>query len=62
MVTHDLESLYSVCDRIAVLADGKIAAIGTIATMLQSKHPWVKSYFQGRRAQSLARRQAQSSN
>ncbi len=62
MVTHDLESLYSVCDRIAVLADGKIAAVGTIATMLQSEHPWVKSYFKGRRAQSLERRLALSSN
>jgi phospholipid/cholesterol/gamma-HCH transport system ATP-binding protein len=62
MVTHDLESLYSVCDRIAVLAGGKIVAMGTIATMLQSEHPWVKSYFKGRRAQTLERRLAPSSN
>ncbi|HUU24314.1 MAG TPA: ABC transporter ATP-binding protein, partial [Methyloceanibacter sp.] len=40
MVTHDLESLYSACDRIAVLADGKVVAEGPIATMLESEHPW----------------------
>lgn len=50
MVTHDLASLYTVCDRIAVLAEGKIVAVGPIAAMLKSEHPWVKSYFRGRRA------------
>ena len=49
MVTHDLNSLYSVCDRIAVLAEGKIVADGPISTMLCSEHPWVKSYFRGQR-------------
>ena len=62
MVTHDLESLHSVCDRIAVLADGNIVAIGTMEEMQRSQHPWVKSYFRGRRAQSLARRLAVVSN
>jgi phospholipid/cholesterol/gamma-HCH transport system ATP-binding protein len=56
MVTHDLESLHTVCDRVAVLADGKIVALGTIVAMLQSEHPWVKSYFRGRRAKLLERR------
>ncbi len=55
MVTHDLDSLHSVCDRIAALADGKIVALGPIDTMLASEHPWVKSYFQGKRARVLAR-------
>src|SRR5215212_6505290 len=45
MVTHDLDSLYTVCDRIAVLADGKIIAAGTMDTMLASQHPWLKAYF-----------------
>ena len=53
MVTHDLNSLYSVCDRIAVLAEGKIVADGPISTMLCSEHPWVKSYFRGQRGQLL---------
>jgi len=57
MVTHDLESLYTACDRIAVLADGKVVADGTIANMLESEHPWVKTYFQGKRGSMLADRQ-----
>jgi phospholipid/cholesterol/gamma-HCH transport system ATP-binding protein len=48
MVTHDLESLSTACDRIAALADGKIVAEGPMATMLESQHPWVKAYFGGR--------------
>lgn len=57
MVTHDLESLYTACDRIAVLADGKLAAEGPIAAMLQSQHPWVRTYFQGKRGGNIADRQ-----
>lgn len=60
MVTHDLESLHTVCDRIAVLADGKVVALGTIADMLSCQHPWVKAYFRGRRAEALQRRFASS--
>jgi phospholipid/cholesterol/gamma-HCH transport system ATP-binding protein len=55
MVTHDLDSLYNVCDRIAVLAEGKVIAVGPMATMLASEHPWLKAYFRGERA---ARRRA----
>lgn len=54
MVTHDLDSLHNVCDRIAALADGKVVAEGPIATMLACEHPWVKAYFRGRRARILA--------
>jgi phospholipid/cholesterol/gamma-HCH transport system ATP-binding protein len=50
MVTHDLDSLHTVCDRIAVLADGNVIATGPMATMLASEHPWLKSYFRGKRA------------
>lgn len=57
MVTHDLESLHSVCDRIAVLAGGRIVAAGDLASMLASEHPWVKSYFRGRRGQLFIQRQ-----
>jgi phospholipid/cholesterol/gamma-HCH transport system ATP-binding protein len=53
MVTHDLDSLNTVCDQIAVLADGNIAAIGTLADMRQSQHAWVQAYFKGRRAKRL---------
>jgi phospholipid/cholesterol/gamma-HCH transport system ATP-binding protein len=49
MVTHDLDSLHTVCDRIAVLSEGRIIATGTIETMLASEHTWLKSYFRGKR-------------
>jgi phospholipid/cholesterol/gamma-HCH transport system ATP-binding protein len=50
MVTHDLDSLHTVCDRIAVLADGKIVVAGPMSAVLASEHPWVKAYFRGKRA------------
>ena len=52
MVTHDLDSLYSACDRIAALADKRVIAVGSLATMLASDHPWLKSYFGGERARA----------
>jgi phospholipid/cholesterol/gamma-HCH transport system ATP-binding protein len=52
MVTHDLDSLHSVCDRIAALSNGKVIAVGTIDAMLASKDPWLRSYFHGKRARS----------
>ncbi len=59
LVTHDLESLYAVCDRIAVLAEGKVVAEGTIEAMLANRHPWVQSYFRGRRGSMLAQQAGQ---
>ncbi|HLO24262.1 MAG TPA: ATP-binding cassette domain-containing protein, partial [Methyloceanibacter sp.] len=56
MVTHDLESLYTACDRIAALADGKVVAEGPMQVMLECEHPWVKTYFQGKRGGLLADR------
>lgn len=53
MVTHDLASLNTVCDRVAALADGKIVAIGPMQDLLQSEHPWVRAYFHGKRSQML---------
>ncbi|MGY3451015.1 ABC transporter ATP-binding protein [Bradyrhizobium sp. USDA 4353] len=53
MVTHDLASLNTVCDRVAALADGKIVAIGPMSDLLRSEHPWVKAYFHGKRSQML---------
>jgi phospholipid/cholesterol/gamma-HCH transport system ATP-binding protein len=52
MVTHDLDSLHAVCDRIAVLADGKVIAAGPMHTMLESEHPWLKAYFRGPRSRT----------
>jgi phospholipid/cholesterol/gamma-HCH transport system ATP-binding protein len=57
MVTHDLDSLANVCDRIAALGEGHVLATGTIEEMRREEHPWLKNYFQGSRAhRSLATR------
>ena len=53
MVTHDLASLNTVCDRVAALADGKIVAIGPMRDLLRSEHPWVRAYFHGKRSLML---------
>jgi len=45
MVTHDLDSLRSVCDRIAAIGEGKVLETGPMETMLASKHPWLQAYF-----------------
>ncbi|MFD0985617.1 ABC transporter ATP-binding protein [Methyloligella solikamskensis] len=59
MVTHDLESLYAICDRVAAIADGKIVADGPISTMLKEEHPWVKAYFRGQRGSLFAAQREQ---
>src|SRR5579863_738254 len=53
MVTHDLDSLHAVCDRIAVLSEGRVIATGPIETMLASEHPWLRSYFGGKRGRQV---------
>jgi phospholipid/cholesterol/gamma-HCH transport system ATP-binding protein len=60
MVTHDLESLNAVCDRVAALADGRVIAAGPMGEMLRSQHPWMNAYFQGKRAHVLAREPSRS--
>jgi phospholipid/cholesterol/gamma-HCH transport system ATP-binding protein len=50
MITHDVDSLFGICDRIAVLVDGGIV-VGTVDEILASDHPWIKSYFGVPRAQ-----------
>ncbi len=55
MVTHDLDSLYAVCDRVAVIADKKIVAKATVAELEQSSHPWIREYFLGPRGRAAKR-------
>ncbi len=50
MITHDLDTLSRVCQRIAVLYRGRIIAQGTLGEMRASTHPWLRSYFHGERA------------
>lgn len=53
MVTHDLDSLVRICDRIAALADGRVIATGTMADMVRQEHPWLRRYFGGERARAV---------
>jgi phospholipid/cholesterol/gamma-HCH transport system ATP-binding protein len=52
LVTHDLDTLHAVCDRIAVLAEGRVLVSGTMQEMLDVDHPWVNEYFHGPRARA----------
>ncbi len=54
MITHDLDSLASICDRIAVLIDKKMKT-GTLKDHLADPHPWLQEYFHGKRARFLTR-------
>ncbi len=55
MVTHDLDSLYAISDRIAILVD-KAVVIGSIDTLSRESHPWIRDYFHGPRARAAAPR------
>jgi phospholipid/cholesterol/gamma-HCH transport system ATP-binding protein len=52
LITHDLDTLYAICDRVAVLADRKVIAIGTIPELLALDHPWIQEYFNGPRGRA----------
>ena len=59
LITHDLDTLYEICDRVAVIADKQVIAVGTIPELLALDHPWIQEYFngpRGRAAQSSQRR------
>jgi phospholipid/cholesterol/gamma-HCH transport system ATP-binding protein len=57
IITHDLDTLTSICDRIAMLVDKKITA-GTLDDMLKSEHPWIKEYFTGPRMRAVLNKEA----
>ena len=57
MVTHDLDSLFAICDRVAVLVDKKIR-IGTLEELLRDDHPWIRAYFHGPRGRAAAQAEA----
>ncbi|GEO00541.1 ABC transporter ATP-binding protein [Novosphingobium sediminis] len=52
LITHDLDTLYEICDRVAVLADKRVIAVGTIPELIATDHPWIKSYFNGPRGRA----------
>ncbi|MBO9576483.1 MAG: ABC transporter ATP-binding protein [Sphingobium sp.] len=49
LITHDLDTLHAICDRVAVLADQHVIAVGTIPELLALDHPWIQEYFNGPR-------------
>jgi phospholipid/cholesterol/gamma-HCH transport system ATP-binding protein len=52
LITHDLDTLYAICDRVAVIADKKVIAVGTIPELLETEHPWIQEYFNGPRSRA----------
>jgi phospholipid/cholesterol/gamma-HCH transport system ATP-binding protein len=52
IITHDLDTLYAICDRVAVLADRKVVAVGTIPELLALDHEWIQEYFRGPRGRA----------
>ncbi len=54
LITHDLDSLYATCDRVAVLAEKKVIAVGTIPELLATEHPWIQEYFNGPRGRAAS--------
>lgn len=52
LITHDLDTLYEICDRVAVLADKKVIAVGTIPELTATGHPWIEEYFNGPRGRT----------
>ena len=55
LITHDLDTLYAICDRVAVLADKRSIAVGTIPELLALDHHWIQEYFNGPRGRAAAR-------
>lgn len=54
LITHDLDSLYAICDRVAVLADQQVVAVDSIDRLLKLDHPWIQEYFNGPRGRAAA--------
>ncbi|MEA1942638.1 MAG: ABC transporter ATP-binding protein [Pseudomonadota bacterium] len=52
MITHDLDSLYAICDRVAVLADKRVEAVAPLRELLDNPHPWIQEYFHGPRGRA----------
>jgi len=52
LITHDLDTLYEICDRVAVIADRQVIAVGTLSELLAMDHPWIQEYFNGPRGRA----------
>jgi len=56
MITHDLDSVYTICDRVAVIADKRVVAVAPARELEQSEHPWIRAYFLGPRGRAAGGR------
>lgn len=61
LITHDLDTLHEICDRVAVIADRKVIGVGTIEELLATEHPWILDYFTGPRGRAAQAAQARES-
>jgi len=52
MITHDLDSLYAICDRVAVLAEKRVVANERLSALIRNPHPWIQEYFDGSRGRA----------
>jgi phospholipid/cholesterol/gamma-HCH transport system ATP-binding protein len=60
MITHDLDSVYTICDRVAVIADKRVVATGTPSELEHADHPWIREYFLGPRGRAAAQAEARA--
>jgi phospholipid/cholesterol/gamma-HCH transport system ATP-binding protein len=58
LITHDLDTLHEICDRVAVLADNKVIAVDTVPNLMKLDHPWIQEYFNGPRGRAALTAQA----
>ena len=58
LITHDLDTLHEICDRVAVLADHKVIAVDTVPRLMELDHPWIQEYFNGPRGRAALTAQA----
>ena len=56
MITHDLDSLYTITDQVAVIAEKKVVAMAPVRELELSDQPWINSYFHGARGRAAAER------
>ncbi len=59
MITHDLDSLHAICDRVAVIADKRVIANAPLSELTQNEHPWIQEYFGGPRGRAVLRQAAE---
>ena len=58
LITHELDTLHEICDRVAVLADRKVIAVDTVPNLMELDHPWIQEYFNGPRGRAALTAQA----